>query len=84
MVAVESPTYYGLLQVVESLQLKTLEIPCSPRTGMSIEALELAFQTQPRLKAVVVVPDLQMPLARACRTRTRPDSWPCAQPMGRR
>ena len=62
MVAVESPTYYGLLQVVESLQLKTLEIPCSPRTGMSIEALELAFQTQPRLKAVVVVPDLQMPL----------------------
>ena len=65
MVAVESPTYYGLLQVVESLQLKTLEIPCSPRTGMSIEALELAFQTQPRLKAVVVVPDLQMPLG-AC------------------
>ena len=62
LVAVESPTYYGLLQVVESLQLKALEIPCSPRTGMSIDALELAFQTQPRLKAVVVVPDLQMPL----------------------
>ena len=48
MVAVESPTYYGLLQVVESLQLKTLEIPCSPRMGILIEALELAFQTQPR------------------------------------
>lgn len=62
VVAVESPTYYGLLQVVESLQLQTLEIPCSPRTGLSIEALELAFQTQPRLKAVVVVPELQMPL----------------------
>ncbi len=62
MVAVESPTYYGLLQVVESLQLQTLEIPCSPRTGLSLEALELAFQTQPRLKAVVVVPELQMPL----------------------
>ena len=62
VVAVESPTYYGLLQVVESLKLQTLEIPCSPRTGLSIEALELAFQTQPRLKAVVVVPELQMPL----------------------
>ena len=62
MVAVESPTYYGLLQVVESLQLQTLEIPCSTRRGMSIEALELAFQTQPRLKAVVVVPELQMPM----------------------
>ena len=62
VVAVESPTYYGLLQGVESLQMQALEIPCSPRTGLSIEALELAFQTQPRLKAVVVVPELQMPL----------------------
>ena len=62
MVAVESPTYYGLLQVVESLQMQALEIPCSPRTGLSLEALELALQTQPRLKAVVVVPELQMPL----------------------
>src|SRR5256885_854143 len=62
VVAVESPTYYGLLQVVESLQMQALEIPCSPRTGLSIEALELALQTQPRLKAVVVVPELQMPL----------------------
>jgi DNA-binding transcriptional MocR family regulator len=61
-VAVESPTYYGLLQGVESLGLHTLEIPCSPSTGISLEALELAVRTQPRLKAVVVVPDLQMPL----------------------
>lgn len=62
MVAVESPTYYGLLQVIESLQMQALEIPCSPRTGLSLEALELALRTQPRLKAVVVVPELQMPL----------------------
>lgn len=62
VVAVESPTYYGLLQVVESLQMQALEIPCSPRTGLSLEALELALRTQPRLKAVVVVPELQMPL----------------------
>ncbi|KAB2901199.1 MAG: PLP-dependent aminotransferase family protein, partial [Burkholderiaceae bacterium] len=62
VVAVESPTYYGLLQVIESLQLQALEIPCSPRTGLSLEALELALRTQPRLKAVVVVPELQMPL----------------------
>ncbi|MFT3812581.1 MAG: PLP-dependent aminotransferase family protein [Acidovorax sp.] len=62
VVAVESPTYYGLLQVIESLQMQALEIPCSPRTGLSLEALELALRTQPRLKAVVVVPELQMPL----------------------
>lgn len=62
VVALESPSYYGLLQVIESLQMQALEIPCSPRTGLSLEALELALRTQPRLKAVVVVPELQMPL----------------------
>ena len=62
VVAVESPTYYGLLQVIESQGLQALEIPCSHRTGMSLEALELAIRTTPRLKAVVAVPDLQMPM----------------------
>jgi len=62
VVAVESPTYYGLLQVIEAQGLTALEIPCSHRTGISLEALELAIRTQPRLKALVVMPDLQMPM----------------------
>lgn len=62
VIAVESPTYYGLLQGIASQGLKAVEIPCSQHTGISLEALELAVATQPRLKAVVVVPDLQMPL----------------------
>ncbi|MCR5865386.1 PLP-dependent aminotransferase family protein [Aquincola sp. J276] len=62
VVAVESPTYYGLLQVLESLGLRALEIPCSPNTGLSIEALALAFDTQPGIKAVVTGPDHQNPL----------------------
>ncbi len=62
VVAVESPTYYGLLQVIESQGLRTLEIPCSHRTGISLEALELAARTEPRLKALVVMPHLQMPM----------------------
>ena len=62
VIAVESPTFYGLLQVLESLGLKALEIPTSPRTGISIEALELAMQTYGNIKAVVVVPHLQNPL----------------------
>lgn len=41
-VAVESPGYYLMLQFLESLGLKALEIPTDPRTGMSIDALELA------------------------------------------
>lgn len=62
IVAVESPTFFGLLQVLESLGLRALEIPTSPQTGISLEALELAKQTYPDLKAVVVVPTLQNPL----------------------
>jgi len=61
-VAVESPTFYGLLQVLESLGLRALEIPTSPQTGLSIEALELALQAYDDIKAVAVVPHLQNPL----------------------
>ncbi|MFZ6643405.1 PLP-dependent aminotransferase family protein [Undibacterium sp. TC4M20W] len=62
VIAVESPTFYGLLQVLESLGMKALEIPTSPSTGISVEALELAMQTYDNIKAVVVVPHLQNPL----------------------
>jgi DNA-binding transcriptional MocR family regulator len=61
-IAVESPSFYGLLQVLESLGLRALEIPTSPQTGISIDALELAIQTDDSIKAVVVVPHLQNPL----------------------
>ena len=61
VVAVESRTFYGVLQAVETQNLRALEIPSSSRTGISLDALELAVQSEPRLKAVVVVPHLQMP-----------------------
>jgi DNA-binding transcriptional MocR family regulator len=61
-VAVESPTFYGLLQVLESLGMRALEIPTSPQTGISIEALDLAIHTYDDIKAVVVVPHLQNPI----------------------
>lgn len=61
-VAVESPCFYGLLQVLESLGLRALEIPASPSAGLSVEALEFALCQHPGLKAVVVVPHLQNPL----------------------
>lgn len=61
-IAVESPTFYGLLQVLEALGLRALEIPTSPQTGISLDALEMAMQTYDNIKAVVVVPHLQNPL----------------------
>jgi len=62
LVAVESPTFFGLLQILESLGLRTLEIPTSPQHGISLEALQLAADTHPDLRALVVVPNLQNPL----------------------
>ncbi len=61
IVALESPTFYGLLQVIEALGLKALEIPTHPRTGLSLEALQLALEQWP-VKACVVVANFSNPL----------------------
>ncbi|WP_330836565.1 PLP-dependent aminotransferase family protein [Piscinibacter sp.] len=41
-VALESPTYFGLLQVLQSLGLKALELPTDARTGVDLDALRSA------------------------------------------
>lgn len=46
-VAVESPCYFGVLQLIESFHLKVLEIPTHPRDGISIDALEQAIRERP-------------------------------------
>src|SRR5580658_111175 len=43
-VALESPVFYGILQVLQSLGLKALEIPTHPRDGLCIDALEDALR----------------------------------------
>ena len=42
-IAVESPTYFGLLHVLEALQLKVLELPTDPTSGLDVAALEQAL-----------------------------------------
>ncbi|HEX2012883.1 MAG TPA: PLP-dependent aminotransferase family protein, partial [Roseateles sp.] len=61
VVALESPCYFGFLEVLQSLHLRALEIPTHPRHGISLDALQLALETQP-VKAVLVVPTLSNPL----------------------
>ncbi len=61
LVALESPTFFGYLDLLESLGLRVLEIPTHPRTGLSLPALELALDTQP-IKAVLTTPTLSNPL----------------------
>ena len=61
VIVIESPTFYGLLQVIESLGMKALEIPTDPQQGISLSALELAME-QWSVKACVLIPNFSNPL----------------------
>lgn len=62
-VVVESPTYFGLLQIAESLGLKLLEVPSQAGTGLSIEALSalLGSRAGRDIRACVVTPSFSNP-----------------------
>lgn len=61
LVAVESPCYYGILQLIESFGLRAIEIPVHPETGISLEALKLAMEQWP-LAAIITVSSFSNPL----------------------
>jgi len=61
IVALESPTYFGLLQIIESLGMKALEIPTHPRNGISLEAVALACERE-KVKACLVMSSVSNPL----------------------
>ncbi len=62
-VVVESPVYFGLLQMIEGLGLKALEVPSSVHgQGISVEALAYALEHNTAIKAIVVMPSFQNPL----------------------
>jgi DNA-binding transcriptional MocR family regulator len=44
-VAIESPTYFGVLQILQSLGLKALELPTDAVQGVDVEALDHACRT---------------------------------------
>lgn len=61
VVAVESPSFYGLMQILNALGLKALEIPTHPTDGISLDALELALDQWP-VRAVLVISSFSNPL----------------------
>ena len=71
-IALESPTYWGILQTVEMLGLKALEIPTHPRTGPSLDALEVVL-SQNLVKAVVLIPTVHNPLGSIMPEESRRD-----------
>src|SRR5262249_1275859 len=61
VIAVESPAYFGLLQTIEALGLRALEIPAHPRTGLDVAAFEDTIRAQP-VRALFVTPTVSNPL----------------------
>jgi DNA-binding transcriptional MocR family regulator len=60
LVAIESPTYFGVFNLMLSLGLKVLEIPVDPENGLNIEYLEEAITKFP-VKACLFVPNFNNP-----------------------
>ena len=60
-VAIESPTYFAIFQVMESLGLKVVEIPTDPSTGVDLDVLENAI-TRFDIKACLFVCNFNNPM----------------------
>lgn len=61
VVAVDSPCFYGAMQAIKANNLKVMEIPTHPESGISVEALELALEQWP-IRAILVTPTCNNPL----------------------
>ena len=84
VVAVESPSCYETLQVLESLHLRAVEVPHVPKQGIDLSLLEAAV-TRHRVAAIItiatchnpmgdcVTDDLQGAHRRVCRAPRHPD-----------
>jgi DNA-binding transcriptional MocR family regulator len=62
-IAVESPTYFGFLQIAESLGVKVVEIPAHPRDGLSVAALRELLESRAgrEVRACAVTPNFSNP-----------------------
>jgi DNA-binding transcriptional MocR family regulator len=70
VVAVEAPTYYGVLQAAEALALRVIEIPTHPTRGLSLASLRDALERYP-LRAVVAAPSYTNPSGGCMREEER-------------
>ncbi|WP_353414358.1 PLP-dependent aminotransferase family protein [Arenicella sp. 4NH20-0111] len=61
IIAVESPTYFGVLELIESLGMMALEIPLCPDHGVGLADLEAALKKHP-VKACVFSSSISNPL----------------------
>jgi DNA-binding transcriptional MocR family regulator len=60
-IAIESPTFFGLLHALEALDLKALELPTDPTSGIDLSALEKALKLK-SIKACLFASSFNNPL----------------------
>jgi DNA-binding transcriptional MocR family regulator len=60
-IAIESPTFYGVLQTIELLGMRALEMPTHPREGVDLDALESAIDNDD-VHACLFIPNFNNPL----------------------
>jgi DNA-binding transcriptional MocR family regulator len=58
-IAIESPFYFGILQMAKSMGLNVIELPTHPATGVDIEALE---KVVPKIQACCLISNFNNPL----------------------
>lgn len=61
VIAIESPTFFGILQIIESLGMRVCEIPTYPREGVCLDELEERLKCC-RVKACVFALNFSNPL----------------------
>ncbi len=59
-VAVESPTYFGVLHLMEELGLRAVEVPVHPQDGMDLDVLEQCL-AKDKIAACLAVPTFSNP-----------------------
>jgi len=61
VIATESPTYFNVLQSIESLGMRAVEIPADSRTGLDLNVLEHALKNY-RVRAYIAITNCHNPL----------------------
>jgi len=61
VIAVESPTFFAILEIAASLGMKTVEVPTHPQNGMDLNELERAIRKH-RVKACISMTNSHNPL----------------------
>lgn len=78
VVAIESPSYFNLLQICEELDLKIIEIPNNRETGLSLETLKFVLDYH-NIKAFISIPNFNNPTGSKMSDRQKEELVQCME-----